>query len=62
MTRHTRFVLFQLAEVAVTRNLFAVNLDRIARLALLPPLYCRRLSRDVLGSGSKSARFLISAG
>jgi len=38
VTRHAKYVTFQLAEVAVTRNLFARILDRIARLALPPPL------------------------
>ena len=38
VTRHSKSVFFQLAEVAVTRNLFAAILDRIARLALPPPL------------------------
>jgi len=38
VTRHSKSVTFQLAEVAVTRNLFAAILDRIARLALPPPL------------------------
>ncbi len=38
VTRHSKYVFFQLAEVAVTRNLFAAILDRIARLALPPPL------------------------
>ena len=37
VTRHSKYVFFQLAEVAVTRNLFAAILDRIARLAI-PPL------------------------
>jgi hypothetical protein len=31
-------VTFQLAEVAVTRNLFAAILDRIVRLAIPPPI------------------------
>ncbi len=35
--RHSKYVFFQLAEVAVTRNLFAAILDRIARLAMPPP-------------------------
>lgn len=35
VTRHSKYVLFQLVEVAVTQNLLAVILDRIARLALL---------------------------
>ena len=38
VTRHSKSVFFQLAEVAVTRNLFAAILDRIARLARPPPL------------------------
>jgi len=38
VTRHSKYVFFQLAEVAVTRNLFATILDRIERLALPPPL------------------------
>ena len=37
-TRHAKYVTFQLAEVAVTRDLFAAILDRIARLAIPPPL------------------------
>ena len=37
LTRHSKYVTFPLAEVAVTRNLFAAILDRIARLALPPP-------------------------
>ena len=38
VTRHSKYVTFQLAEVAVTRNMFAAILDRIARLALPPPV------------------------
>ena len=38
VTRHSKYVTFQLAEVAVTRNLFAKILDRIERLALPPPV------------------------
>jgi len=38
VTRHAKYVTFQLAEVAVTRDLFAAILDRIARLAIPPPL------------------------
>ena len=37
VTRHPKYVTFQLAEVAVTRNLFAAILNRITRLALPPP-------------------------
>jgi len=37
VTRHAKYVTFQLAEVSVTRNLFAAILDRIARLAIPPP-------------------------
>lgn len=40
VTRHAKYVTFQLAEVAVTRNLFAAILDRIARLAIPPPTVC----------------------
>ena len=42
VTRHSKYVFFQLAEVAVTRNLFAAILDRIERLALPPPLVAGR--------------------
>ncbi|KKK86120.1 hypothetical protein LCGC14_2766430, partial [marine sediment metagenome] len=38
VTQHSRYVTFQLAEVAVTRNLFAAILDRTRRLALPPPV------------------------
>lgn len=38
VTRHAKYVTFQLAEVAVTRNLFAAILDRIVGLAIPPPL------------------------
>lgn len=38
VTRHSKYVFFQLAEVAVTRNLFAGILNRIARLAIPPPM------------------------
>jgi hypothetical protein len=38
VTRHAKCVTFQLAEVAVTRNLFAAILDRIERLAPPPPV------------------------
>jgi hypothetical protein len=34
----SRYVTYQLAEVAVTRNLFAAILARIARLAIPPPV------------------------
>ncbi len=37
-TRHAKSVTFQLAEVAVTRSLFAAILDRMARLAIPPQL------------------------
>jgi hypothetical protein len=36
-------VTFQLAEVAVTRNLFAAILNRIARLAMPPPVAAGRM-------------------
>ena len=41
VTRHAKYVTFQLAEVAVTRTLFAAILDRIERLALPPPVVAR---------------------
>ena len=37
VTRHAKYVTFQLAEVAITRKLFAAILDRIERLAYPPP-------------------------
>ncbi len=37
VTRHSKYVTFQLAEVAVPRDLFAVILERINRLAIPPP-------------------------
>ena len=45
VTRHSKYVTFQLAEVAVTRRLFAAILDRIERLALpLPDINGRMLA------------------
>jgi hypothetical protein len=41
VTRHSKYVTFQLAEVAVRRNLFAAILTTIARLAMPPPIVCR---------------------
>ena len=38
VTRHAKYVTFQLAEVAVSQNLFAAILDRITRLAIPPPM------------------------
>ena len=38
VTKHSKYTTFQLAEVAVTRNLFAAILDRIAQLAIPPPI------------------------
>ena len=38
VARHSKHVMFQLAEVAVTRNLFAAILERITRLAIPPPI------------------------
>ena len=37
VTRHAKYVTFQLAEVAIPQRLFAVILDRIEQLALPPP-------------------------
>jgi len=36
LTPHSKYVTFQLGEVAVTWNLFAATLERIARLKSLP--------------------------
>jgi hypothetical protein len=38
VTRHAKYVTFQLAEVAVTRNLFVAILHRIASLAIPLPI------------------------
>ena len=38
VTRHSKYVTFQLAEVAVTQNLFAAILYRIAQWAIPPPI------------------------
>jgi hypothetical protein len=35
--------MFQLTEVAVSRNSFAAILDRIAQLAIPPPVLVRRM-------------------
>ena len=40
VTRHSKYVFFQLGEVAVPRRLFAAILDRIAQLAIPPPTVC----------------------
>jgi hypothetical protein len=37
VTRHSKYVTFQLAEVALPRELFAAILERIKRLAMPPP-------------------------
>ena len=42
VVRHSRYVTFQLAEVAVTGQLFATILQRIARLNLPPPAIAGR--------------------
>ena len=36
--RHSKYVTFQMAEMAVPRELFAAVLERIPRLAVPPPL------------------------
>ena len=38
VTRHSKYVTFQLAEVAVPRQLFAAIFERIRRLAMQPAL------------------------
>ena len=35
---HSRYVIFQMAEVAVSRELFAAILERIQRFGVPPPL------------------------
>ena len=42
VTRHSKYVTFQLTEVAVPRRLFAVILERITRLTTPPPSGSRR--------------------
>jgi hypothetical protein len=63
VTGHSKYVTFYLAEVAVTRNLFAAILDRIARLAIPPPvLVCGMPAEEQdddenrLDPGGRSAR------
>ncbi len=41
VVRHAKYVTFQLAEVAVPRELFAAILDRIQRFGVPPPLIQR---------------------
>jgi len=43
VTWHANYVTFQLAEVAVTRKLFAAILDRIEQLVLPPPYILSRI-------------------
>jgi len=42
VTRHSKYVTFQLAEVAVPRELFAAILERIKRLGMPPPSVAKR--------------------
>jgi hypothetical protein len=41
VVRHAKYVTFQLAEVAVPRELFSAILDRIQRFGVPPPLVQR---------------------
>jgi hypothetical protein len=41
VTRHAKYVKFRRAEVADARNFYAAILNRIARLAMPPPVVCR---------------------
>jgi len=41
VVHHSKYVFFQMAEVAVPRELFAAILDRIQRLGVRPPLVQR---------------------
>jgi len=38
VTRHAKYVTFQLAEVAIPRKLFAAILAKVAQLAIPPPV------------------------
>ena len=38
VVRHSKYVFFQMAEVAVPRTLFAASLDRIRRLRVVPAM------------------------
>jgi hypothetical protein len=38
VTQHSKYVTFELADVAVTRKLFVVVVDCVARLTLPPPI------------------------
>ncbi len=42
VVRHSKYVTFQMAEVAVPRELFAAILERIQRFGVPPPLLQRR--------------------
>ena len=41
LVRHSKYVFFQMAEVAVPRKLFAAILERIGRFGVPPPLVQR---------------------
>lgn len=59
--RHSKYVTFQLAEVAVTRNSFVAILDRIARLALPAPVAGRIAAEECSGGRKRSSRGRKSA-
>lgn len=46
VARHTRYVAFQMTEVAVPRELFRAILERLRWLASPPPLWVPSNSRD----------------
>ena len=48
VVRHAKYVTFQMAEVAVPRELFATILDRIQRFGVRPPLVQRELEVDAV--------------
>ena len=54
VTRHSQYVIFQLAEVSGTRKLFAAIIDRMDRLALLPPDINGRMLVQESPRGSKT--------
>jgi hypothetical protein len=57
VTRHSKYVTFQLAEAAVTRNLFAAILNRIARVGAAAAGGCWADAGVAASTWRKEARF-----
>ena len=57
IVRHARYVFFQMAEVAVPRELFAAILERIVRLR---PLYGHRVGLHSAAEFSKAGREVVA--